>query len=260
MCPFRTVNWRHSNATGIAQSAQGGAIISTPMQEYKDNVTARTGDVYLDAQGGITGQVKISMSGQEALRWRQKALENDDVELKKEFDKDLERYVPEGVEAHVDHFDSINDPYANLMAVVNLKGTLGTATAKRMLLPGFIFETRSQVPFVNEEKRLAPVDMHYGDRVTDDVTYHLPEGVVVEGMPQDVNVSWMGHALLDTNSIKKPGAIEVGQSLSIAFTLLKPDEYQDLRGFFQQVAAADQEQLILTKTPAGAAPPARKGN
>ena len=54
------------------------------------------------------------------------------------------------------------------MAMVNVKGSLGMATAKRLLLPGFFFETRGHVPFVSEEKRLEPVDMHYADRVTDD--------------------------------------------------------------------------------------------
>jgi hypothetical protein len=39
--------------------------------------------------------------------------------------------------------------------------------------------------------------------------------------------------------------------LSRAFTLVKPEQYQDLRGFYQKVAAADQQQLVLTATPAG---------
>ena len=87
---------------------------------------ARLGDVSLDGQGGVTGHINIIMIGQRALRWRQAALEEDDAELKKQFDREeLERVVPEGVEAHVDHFLSINDPYSNLMAVVNLNGTLG---------------------------------------------------------------------------------------------------------------------------------------
>jgi hypothetical protein len=43
--------------------------------------------------------------------------------------------------------------------------------------------------------------------------------------------------------------------LARAFTLAKPLEYQDLRGFYQKVAAADQQQLVLT-----AAPQAGKGN
>jgi hypothetical protein len=88
MCPFQTVSWRHSDASGIGQSAQGASFETTPMQQYKDNVTTRLGDIYLDAQGGVTGRINIVMTGQAALHWRQKALEEDDTELKKEFDRE----------------------------------------------------------------------------------------------------------------------------------------------------------------------------
>ncbi len=256
MCPFQTASWRHSDAGGLGQGADGVSFSITPMLQYKDNVTQRLGDVYLDAHGEVTGHINIVMTGQRALHWRQRALEEDDAELKKQFDREeLERIVPTGVEAHVDHFLSMNDPYTNLMAVVNLKGTLGTATPKRLILPGFFFETSSHVPFVNEEKRLEPVDMHYGERVSDDVTYHLPDGTTTEGVPQDANIGWPAHALLVTKSVTRPGQIEIGQTLSVAFTFAKPDEYQDLRGFYQKVAAADQEQLVLTLAPSAQAGP-----
>jgi len=251
MCPFTTVSWKHSDASGIGQSTQGGSFVTTPMQQYKDNVTSRLGDVYLDAQGGITGHINVIMIGQAALHWRQRALEEDDAELKKEFDREeLQGKVPDGVEAHVDHFLAMNDPYTNLMAVVNVTGSIGTATGKRLILPGFFFETRSSIPFVNEDKRLEPVDMHFGNRVTDDITYHLPDGMTVEGAPQDTNIPWSGHALLIAKSVAQPGQITIGQTLSVAFTLAKPEEYQDLRGFYQKVAAADQAQLVLTASPA----------
>jgi hypothetical protein len=97
--------------------------------------------------------------------------------------------------------------------------------------------------------------MHYGRRVTDEVTYHLPDGVTVEGAPQDANIPWSGHALLVAKSVAQPGQITIGQTLSFAFTLSKPDEYQDLRGFYQKVAAADQEQLVLTVPPSAQAGP-----
>ncbi|MGA2754141.1 MAG: DUF3857 and transglutaminase domain-containing protein [Terracidiphilus sp.] len=255
MCPFQTTNWRHSNAKGLGQSPQGVSIATTASQQYTENTTTRVGDVYLDGQGGITGHINIIMIGQAALHWRQRALEEDDAELKKEFDREeLDRTVPEGVEAHVDHFLSMNDPYTKLMAVVKLKGSLGAATAKRLILPGFFFETRGHVPFVNEEKRLEPVDMHYGDRVTDEITYHLPDGVTVEGAPQDTSVPWTGHAVFIVKSKAEPGQITIANSLARAFTEAKPEEYQDLRGFYQKVAAADQEQLVLTNSATQAGP------
>ncbi len=260
MCPFQTVSWTHSEASGVAESAEGGRFITTPMQQYKENVTQRLGDVFIDAQGGVTGRINIVLSGQAALRWRQQALEEDDSELKKQFDREeLEGRVPDGAEAHVDHFLSMNDPYSDLMAAVIVKGSIGATTGKRMILPGFFFETRGQIPFVNEDKRIAPVDMHYGRRVTDEITYHFPDGTNIEGAPQDASIPWPNHAALIAKSTAQPGQITIRQTLLVGFTLVKPDDYQDLRAFYQKVVAADQEQLVVSTSPT-AAPAAGKGN
>lgn len=250
MCPFETVNWRHSDAKGIGQIAKGFAVTTTPMQIYKDNTINRIGDLALDAHGGITGSFSIVMTGQAALRWRQEALQTDDAELKKQFDKGLEEIVPDGVEAHIDHFLGMDKPGENLIAMVKVTGSLGTATAKRVMLPGFFFETRRHQPFVDEEKRLEPVDMRYGDRVTDQVTYHLPAGMTVEGAPQDASLTWPGHAVFIAKSKTDAGQITIANSLAVAFTEAKPEEYQDLRGFYQKVAAATQQEVVLSSAAA----------
>ena len=255
MCPFQTVNWRHSNAGGLKQSVKGNSLVTTAPQQYLDNTTLRLGDLTLDAQGAFTGTFRFIMTGQEALRWRQTALRNDLDEVKKQFDHSLEFIIPDGVEAHVDHFTGLDDPDVKLIAFINAKGAIGTATSKRMILPAFFFDTRGKQPFVAQEKRTQPVDMRYADVVTGQVTYHLPEGFTVEGAPQDAKISWPQHAILTVKSVSAPGQITIAHSLARAFTFAKPDEYQDLRGFYQKVAAADQAQLVLTTTP-----PAPKGN
>ena len=251
MCPFGTLNWRHSYAGGIGQSAQGPSFTVTPAQQYAGNIVRRTGILTLDGNGGVTGQIQIAMTGQAALRWRQSALENDLSEVKKQFDNELETIVPDGVQAHVDGFQALDDPNASLVAVVNINGTLGAATAKRLVIPGFFLETRGHIPFVNEEKRLEPVDMHYGERVTDQITYRYPAGVTVEGAPQDANISWPNHALFVTKILTRASQFTIAQTLTRAFTVAKPEEYQDLRGFYQKVAAADQAQIVLDIAPAG---------
>jgi hypothetical protein len=195
------------------------------------------------------------MTGQAALYWRQKAINNDETEVKKQFDKSLESLVPDGVEAHVDHFTGLDDPDTNLTAFITAKGSLGAATSKRLMLPAFFFETRATQPFVAQEKRTQPVDMHYGEVVTDQVVYHLPNGFTIEGAPQDNKIDWTGHANLIVKSASAPGQITIARQLVRAFTFAKPEEYQDLRGFFQKVAASDQAQLVLSKSaPASSAP------
>jgi hypothetical protein len=250
MCPFQTVHWRHSATGGIRESADGRAAAVTPEQLYSANNLQRLGEVTLDEHGAMTGVFRFVMTGQEAIYWRQQALLNDEDEVKKKFDQTLQGIVPEGVEAHIDHFLALDDPDVNLIANVKTQGVLGSATSKRLLLPGFFFEARAHRPFVDQEKRIEPVDMHYADRITDQVVYHLPAGVTVEGAPQDGKVPWGNNAVLNVKVVSEPGKVTIVRSLARGFTFLKPDEYQDLRGFYQKVAASDQQQLVLSVTPA----------
>ena len=190
--------------------------------------------------------------------WRQRALEVDEAELKRQFDKSLEEIAPDGVQAHVDHFLGLVAPDSDLTAVVNVSGALGISTPKRLLLPGAFFESRQKTSFVSAEKRLAPVDMRYPERVYEEITYRLPDGFAVEGAPNDTQVPWLGHAIYGLKTTRQPGSVTVGRQIVRTFAEAKPEEYQDLRGFYQKVSAADQQQLVLTVS-ANPAQPA-KGN
>jgi hypothetical protein len=250
MCPFQTVHWKHSGAGGVRQSADGRGAAESPLQAYTANTLMRTGDLTLDNQGNLDGSLRFVMTGQEALRWRQAALENDESEVKKQFDKWIAGMVPDGVEAHIDHFLALDDPDSNLVAVIKAHGAIGSATSKRLILPGIFFEARGSHPFVDQAKRLEPVDMHYGEQVSDQVVYHLPAGLAVESAPQATKIPWEGHAVLIIQSKAEPGQITVARMLARAFTFAKPEEYQSLRDFYQKVASADQQQLVLTTAPA----------
>jgi hypothetical protein len=255
MCPFGTVNWKHSSAGGLIQSPKGADPVSSFPQKYPDNKTLRVGDVTIDGNGAMTGSFHFDMTGQQALGWRQKALMNDEAEVKKQFDQSLESIFPDGVEAHVDHFTGIDNPEVPLVAFIKAHGTLGAATSRRLMITAFFFETRNAHPFVAQEKRSQSVDMHYADSVLERVVFHMPAGFTVEGVPQESECSWPQHTVFTTQFIAAPGQVTIVRKLYRAFTFAKPEEYNDLRGFYQKVAAADQQQLVLTTAPA-----APKGN
>jgi hypothetical protein len=81
----------------------------------------------------------------------------------------------------------------------------------------------------------------------DDVTYHLPEGYSVESGPQATAVPWPNHATLQIKSSPVKDGIEVARTLAYNYTLLDPKEYDSLHDFYQKVATADQQQLVLTR-------------
>jgi len=245
MCPFQTVSWRHSMATGVRQTTGGSALATSPAQSYTANTIQRVAEITLDGHGTMEGTIHFSLSGQEALYWRQKALENDEGEVKKQFDSWIENMIPDGVEAHIDHFIGLDDPDANLGATLKAHGTVGTATSKRLLVPAAFFETHSSHPFVEQEKRLTPVDMHYGETITDDVTYVLPAGIGAESAADPVKIPWQGHAVFIIKSKIDPGEVNVTRTLARSFTFVSSTDYVALRDFYQKVAAADQQQLVL---------------
>ena len=245
MCPFKQLSWHHALAGAMRQSPSGPGLIVTADLDHVQNTTLRSGEVTVQPSGVITGVLTVKMTGQEALRWRQTALRNDEAELMKEFDRELGGIVPDGVSAHVSRFVGLETPDDNLVAVVTLGGSIGAPTSKRLILPGFFFESRSNEPFVKQEKRQSPVDMRWGSKDTEQITYHLPGGMTVEGAPVNATEIWGTHGRFIVRAIPSPGQIIVARQVERSLSQVPADQYQDLRGFYQKVAASDQQQLVL---------------
>jgi len=245
MCPFGMLSWKHAGAGGIRESADGHELGPTPSTVYTENSTLRVGDLNVGVQGAVTGDLRFVMKGQEALRWRQAALQIGDSELKKQFDEELQSIMPSGVDAHVNHFVGLNDPNSFLIAMIDVKGKLGSTTAKRLVLPAFFLATRDTLPFVHEAKRQTAVDMRFSEVVNDQLTYHLPPELTLDGKPADSRRLWKDHSLYTAKIQSEPDQITAVRSIARAFTIAKPEEYEDLRSFYEGAAQADQEQLVF---------------
>ncbi|UWZ84715.1 DUF3857 domain-containing protein [Occallatibacter riparius] len=247
MCPFGLLHWKHTYASGLRVSGKGAEIAATPGNLYTQNTMQRVADLTVSPDGSAAGTLRVVMSGQQALHWRQTAIRNDEDEVKKRFNETMRDSVPEGMEAEFDHFLALDDYNANLVAVLKVNGQLGSATGKRFFLPGMFFESRAKHPFVATESRKIPVDVHYPERVVDDVTYHLPEGFAVESAPQAATIPFGSSAQLRVASKNDKDKVEIARSLAYNFTLVEQKDYTQLRDFYQKVATADQQQLVLAR-------------
>jgi hypothetical protein len=162
----------------------------------------------------------------------------------------LQEEFPDGVQAEFDHFLSLDDYNSDLMGIVNVSGNIGAATGKHFFLPGFFFESHTRHPFVAQDKRTTPIDVQYARLVTDDVTYHLPPGFGVESAPQAAGAAWPDHAVLKAASTTSADSVEVTRTLAYNFAILSANAYPSLHDFYQKVATADQQQLVLTRASA----------
>jgi hypothetical protein len=250
MCAYGALAWRHTVAGGLRLNDKEVEQAITPASTYKAAFIARTADLEIAADSALLGTAKIVMTGPEALYWRQFSVENDAGELHRALKESWENIVPEGVQVDFDHLDNLEAYDLPLTAVFKLNGNLGTVTGKHIFLPGQFFESHAKHPFVAQDKRLTPIDVHYPSMDQDSVTYHLPEGYIVESAPKNPDLVWPNHALMKIDSKIAERSVKVMRVSAYNFCLIEAKEYADLHGFYQKQAMADQQQLVLVRAAA----------
>jgi hypothetical protein len=253
MCPYGSLHWKHTLAQGFKLAGEDSVLALTPSPSYKGASTTQVANLELDSEGNVSGVARFAMTGPEALRWRQIALENDENEVKKQFNDSIRDSLPDGVTADFDHFLELENYESDLMAIVKVSGTLGAVTGKRFIVPGLFFESRAKHPFVGLDKRTTPIDVNYARMVSDEVTFTLPPGYVIESAPEAASAAWPGHASMKITSISEGKAVKVSRVLAYNFVLLPASDYPSLHEFYQKIATADQEQLVLAKAAGSAA-------
>lgn len=248
LLPYGQLHWSHTLCGGLQQSANGASHTTvTPPNNLKDAITGHTADLTLDAQGGVSGTVKLLVNGPEALRWRQLNLTAGAVEVQKRIGAELEQILPQGLSSEIVSVQGLDTSAGFLAVTAKVNGPLGNVTAKRLTVPGFFFSTGAHPAFVQQETRTSPVDLHFEEQVIDDVVYHLPSGFSIEGAPQPAQLPWPEHAALVVKTQPGQGTIDIKHIFARAFVFLDPKEYPALRDYYQKVATTDQQQLVLTQ-------------
>jgi len=254
-CEFGKLHWKHTWAGGVRQTDGGTQIFTTPGMTYQDNGMDRNAQLTLDANGQVTGLIHLSMTGAEALQWRQAALRSDDEAVKKSFAEELEHSMPPGVQVKVNHFVGLADATYPLMVVVNVSGTLGTATGRHVFLPAVFFEA-GNAPLFAETHRENMVDLRYPYMVHDQFQLTLPPNLSIESVPQGGEVPYAPNADYIAKFAKEGNIFAYGRLLRVGNSFYKAAEYPALRGFFQKVSADDQEQVALQVVSVAATGPA----
>jgi hypothetical protein len=251
-CEYGRLHWMHTGILGIRQTEKGVELASTPNPPYPDNQVLRTADLTLGADGTVTGTVRVTMGGAEALRWRQMALRTDEDATKRAFEQEMQRRVPEGVHVKTNHFLGLTDPSSALMAVMDVSGSLGTRTGKRVFLPSGFFEAGAR-PLFDEQKRETMIDLHYPYVARDEVNIQLPSGLTVEALPAAAKIPMENEALYQMLYGNKGGEFQEIRQLTLGTPLYKAAQYGELRDFFQKAAAQDQQPVVLERLATAAA-------
>jgi hypothetical protein len=249
---FGLLHWKHTSTQGVRQTDKGAVIFLTPIPAYQSTGQIRTAYLEIQPDGKVSGSLRISLTGNRALSWRQLALRNGDDALKEQFEEMVQREMPPGIEVKVNHFLSLTESDKTFQGILDVSGTMGTATAKRVFLPTTFFEASSH-PLFALDKRTLPIDLDYPLMMQDKVTIKLPPAYQIESLPKDVEVSYAPNAYYRTKFTREPGVVQSERVFVLGNVIYKADEYPALKGFYQKVNAKDKEPAVLQFTQAASA-------
>ncbi|HUX44715.1 MAG TPA: DUF3857 domain-containing protein [Terracidiphilus sp.] len=249
MAPFQTLYWAHAGAGGVALQSDGKVqTLFTPLEDNKANTVVRVGRLTVSPEGGVAGTLKVGFVGQHALAWRQLALRAGAGAVQEQMQKNFDAELPDGVKAQVSRISALDNPDQQLVAVLDVSGTLASHIGKHLVLPRLFFNSKDTDPFPTVAERMWPVDLHYPAQEQEQITYVLPAGYKLASAPADVNLRWAQNAAYILKSIPSANAVTNARILARGFTLLDPAEYGQLHDFYQKVAQNDHQEMVLDAT------------
>jgi hypothetical protein len=245
------LHWKHSSTFGVRQTDTGTEIARTPMPEAAGTEVIRNTGLTLDANGQVHGSVQITMTGGEALLWRQQALTADAEQAAKEFRDQLQSTVPPGVQLQMEGFTGLTDFTVPLAANLQASGALGTRTGRRLFIPGAFFEAQANARFANAARQ-TPVFLPWAYTLQDHVELHLPPDVEIEERPNSAEIPFTPYGSFKATSGGGPHDYVSTRQERVAAIQYSVQQYPDLRSFFEKMNAQDQAQLVLQTAPATA--------
>jgi hypothetical protein len=247
-CPYGHLAWKHTLTQGIRQTDSGSDFFGTHGESYKYSRVQRVANLALSDQGALTGTITLTFSGDPAIHWRQRYVQGDSASLEREVRTSLEHLMPTGVALKVTSFDKLDDYEQPLTANIEVKGSLGSSTGKRVLLPGDIFVANSEPSFPHE-KREIPVYFEYPHMTQDAVRIRFPKNFSVESLPAGDNTTFeksMGY-IFTTEST--PDSFTVHRNYILGDIIFQTAQYPAFRTFYSKIENKDHESVVLTTAP-----------
>jgi Domain of Unknown Function with PDB structure (DUF3857)/Transglutaminase-like superfamily len=199
----------------------------------------------LDSEGNLHGNLETRFTGYHAIEYRNMA---DD-----ENEKPGNQLLVNGtIPITVDEIELINQNEPSLP--LQLKGKikshpLATITPEKIYISSVFPKGMDEIPFKLEE-RTYPIEMNYPSEISMILNVGLPEGYVVESLPEPIRFVTENNGIQVTyEAVVAAGKINITMKYVIKQLHFESTEYGILKNIYNQRHQKYNEQIVLAKTP-----------
>lgn len=240
------VGWLPEDELGshaLIVSGENGALVQLPPPDPAARRVERRSEVTLAGDGSITVHVHERNTGEEAIANR-RLLRTRSLP---EYQKRIERWIATSVNAAViSKLEPKETGPAEFLLDLDFSAPhfAQLMQGRLLVLKPSIVANRGR-PNLNQTSRKTPI-VFEGESVTDTIEVRLPEGFVVDELPEPSRVttpfgSWEAFAQM------KDGKLIFLRKLQLETSNLPPEWHSEAREFFNQISRSEQAPVVLVR-------------
>ncbi|MEO1211973.1 MAG: DUF3857 domain-containing protein [Bacteroidota bacterium] len=242
--PLGMLPYRDLNQEGFMVGAEAYEWLSlTPKHRYK---SIKSANLKLATDGSIEGKITCKHEEYSALVERNTLKEVEDRD--EYFNEDLTSGFEDAelIDYEVKEEEAIYQPFTTVSDFEINDNVAGSIGGKIYLKP-LLDETITDNPFTSE-KRIYPIDFGYGRHKMVTYSYILPEGFEVESAPQPIRMVTSDKKMLFQYQAQAMGnMLQVQFIMEIKDNVYAPQQYEEIKAFYDQVIKKHGEQIVLVK-------------
>ncbi len=189
----------------------------------------------------VNAKILNKTNGYEALRWRKMLKENGEGAVSEKISEKNDVKFLNSLEAkEIDQSDK------DLVLTFEVESTLDKIEDKIFIDP-FLIAAREENAFKSQQ-RIYPVDYGYNNDEKLISTINIPAGYNVEYLPENFSTTNAENTLQFNFVVQHSGGIiQVMSHVKRLKSIYEPEEYDELKEFFDQVVDRQSEKIVLRK-------------
>lgn len=234
--PIRALNW-----TGRQINKDGSSVLIDLMPGWISREVVNMA-VQLDAEGKVTGKAREQYFDYNALMFRENVAGLNEESYIERMEK---HYNGLEINAYKVTNDDMSKPVMEEYDFVhkNVSDVIGD----KIFISPMMFLSKTENPF-KQEKREYPIDFIYPSQDKYLINIVLPEGYVVESMPQSVAMAMEENiGSFKYNIAQTDNKIQLSVVVDINYATVSPDYYLTIRDFYQKMIEKQGEKIVLKK-------------
>jgi hypothetical protein len=240
---------------GLLAAGDASQVIELPVLAPEANGAERKGEFKLAADGGLSGTVETMRIGAEGGSTRQRLKDDDQKQLHDGLEQSLGRDIP-GVSLVKFNYD---EPAA-LDKPVTLHYELSAQQYARHAGPLLLVRARvvgSDVIPNDDKPRTVPIDLNATGRWHDSYDIALPDGYVVDEMPDPVNLDMefaSYHSTVSAPEAGKGKVLHYEREYKVKDVQLPAEKAAEFHKLEGTILADEKATVVLKKAPATGTP------